>query len=251
MANQVFIQRSIFGRTVYILEKDVLEITSTVAKKSSTVTLPLNSVSPEYTVHSPRIMGLFLVPALLAAVVFSATHFIARLKIIPGIVIFYGVAFAAAGVVFAIKGLRPVEFFNFYDHSRRLLFSVVRSRSQNAECNDFVATLIDRLEEVDQGIPEEEAEKPSTPTKTSIALPVVEEESTSYWKLTFLAGVIGVVYPPIEAYSEHEGLYAFIVALLAATCAIAASIASISKREPQWYWSIIGVALSAAPFFIY
>ena len=51
--------------------------------------------------------------------------------------------------------------------------------------------------------------------------------------------------------AEEEGLFGFIFVLGGITCAIAASVASFSKREPQKYWTLIAVALSFLPFAIY
>ncbi len=252
MANDVFIQRGNFGRRIFLLQEKSLEITITTVGASSKVEFPLKSISPDYSVHSRIMKRFFLVPMAVATMLLFAFCMIAGFRVVSGWIVFYGLAFATAFIVAAAKGLKPVEYFNFYNHSKKTLFSVVRERGQEEDCNNFVARLIDRIEQRENGITVDKHEALRATKTYSIALPSADEKTPkSYWGMAFIAAVIGITYPPIEAIAEKEALFGFIVALGGVTCAIAASLASFYKREPQKYWTLIAVALSFLPFAIY
>jgi hypothetical protein len=252
MANKVFIQRGNFGRRVFLLKAESLELTITTEKSTSKAEFSLKSISSDYSVHSHQMGRFFFVPMALATIVTIASLFVAGFGVVGGYVIFYSLAVAVFFIFLAVRGLRPVEYFNFYDHWKNPLFSVVSERGQEEDCKEFVAALIDRLEQVESGITLGEARASNLPKKFSMALPSAEDDSAKqYWKLAFIAAVVGISYPPIEAMAEKEAPFGFMVALGGITCAIAASIASFSKREPHRYWTIIAIALSLVPFAIY
>jgi hypothetical protein len=251
MTKSVFIQRTGSGRILYIVEKDTLEITTHRFGKSANAVVPLKSILPFYSIRSRKVTGLLVVSAVLIIIAVTTAGVVARMPILSGLgfSVCYVFSLIAAACGFAVRAFQPLEYFVFSDIRGQPLFSIVRAHQNDADSNDFVAGLVDRLEQIHSGI---EVEPPPVAAKSPLALPSAEDNGPkAYFILAYIAAVVGITYPPIEAAADITAPFGFLVACAGTTCAIVASMASFSHRERNKFWSLPAVALSCLPFVIY
>ena len=252
MPKTVFIQRNIDNRIIYVVEKNALEITTYRFGQSSKLIVPLKSISPDCSIHSRSVTGLLVVALGLVLIVVTTAGFVARLKILSGFdfVVKYVFGLVTLAGVIAFRAFQPLEYFVFRDVRGRQLFSIRRTHQNDEDSNDFVAGLVDRLEQVHSGITFEPP--PEAVSKSAVVLPSAEARGPlAYWFLAFISAIVGIAFPPLEAMADETAAFGFLFVCGGVTCAIAASVASFAHKESKRFWSVLAVALSFLPFAIY
>lgn len=244
MADYVFIQRSRFGRSIFTLRAEELEITSYLLGQKTEVRVPLRSISSDYVREARRLPWLFRVPLVIALASFLFAY-LARFRWgWPEMVAMYPAsAFGIGCLAFALQHARRVELFVFRDHWERHLFSVIREREQGGECDAFVRELLDRLESVETGRRLTDTADSSHDTSGA---PAAANRSM----LSIAAGAFSALVPPItEPFLPSPFTLALVIA--ASTGGFIWAFHAFAAKEPNRYWSLAGVGLSIVPIVFY
>lgn len=246
MNTVVFIQRSRFGRTIFLLHADSLEVSSHLFGQRSSSTFPLTTISNDYEIRAQRNLGLVAAGLVVAGVCLSVLRFMLHQEgefwrmfmYPPGMLL-------VASLIFTIAHYPRLEFFTFTDHWKRPLFSILRESEQAKECNAFVATLLDRLDENPKG-----ESALDIPTERLIE----EAPLQTCWLLAVIAGFIAASYPLLHFAPPPIDELTFLslpVVIVAETTAVFATGHSFSRKERRRHFCWLAVIFCAVPFLFY
>lgn len=251
MADVVFIQRSRFGRSVFTLRGSDLDIHSNTFGRKAAAVIPLRSLSADYTVSAVRVPALIWWPLVLAAGCFGLFHLIIDYDIVPVLIGTYPIMFALVFVWAALKGIARVEYFTFTDQWKKPLFSILRERGQEQDCDAFVTELLERLERLDNGLAAEPAASVAAPV-SSVRLSSDDDTQRetrreNRWIWAMAAGVVSTAFPIAVFHEPDLNVFSLPVVVVASTGGLIAGVLSFTEKERRKYWAIVGIALCIVP----
>lgn len=217
------------------MKGDVLEISLSQASNRGQTQIPLRRISTEYDRFARRVPILYLPYFALCVPCCILVWLILRQNVVPHETIFSPCLGVLFFLMLAIRGLFKVEFFQFYDHWKRPIFFVIREGKQSSECDDFVQTLLERLEQIENDQPLIDVEEKFAPP-IGISLPSPDEVSAlgygeNRWKAAIIFGVIsaGLSWP--NAVVLLIGDFQTLIVLGAAIAGAAFSVFSFIAKE--------------------
>lgn len=230
---------------MFVLDEEVISVTSGLADRTTTATFPLRTISPDYAVGGLK-FNAGVVVMLLAAVGFAAlTLFLFRLEDPWSSLSLYSAMFAVFAIVGGIRLIPRLDFLIFADHWKRPLFSIARERGQSEECDAFVAELLNRIErtQLEPGHPDKSRDEPVAEG--------IDAKPEWLWKMAIICGGVTLGFP-LAAHSIKELSIAILMIVLAgSTGALGATLYSYSRKERRRHWCLVGVALAGATFIIF
>jgi hypothetical protein len=257
MANPVFIQNARIGRTCFQLNGNQLEVTWLNWRRLGK-TFPLKTLSFEYERGARRFPMLYVVPGVIASAAIGAITLAAFMPELPeGLsmnislnLYLYGLMSLAAGIWGVLRGVRRVDYFQFYDWWRRPVFFIVRDEAQSEECEKFIHELLDRIRRIQNDEPEP-ADEPAPPV-SAVRLPASDERflrKDQRWKIAITMSIIVNALGGIPTVALILGPGQFMLVFAAATGAFFFAVLSFQSKERHRYWAAAAALLSLIPFF--
>lgn len=244
MPDRVFIQRTRFGRTIFVLRDHELEITAGEPGQQQIRTIPLTTISSEYEAREQRFNAAVIVLYVSAAAgAVLAIHLGAKGDPFR----FFAVSAALMAGVFALAGARLIprmEYFEFSDQWRRPLFAVVRERGQIAECEAFVHDLLNRMERAGAPAEVQGAEPPAAVADE------IDSEPEWRWQAALVIGLVGLTATAAANYVPDVGIVAFVLLSFGSACAAVLTWQSFTEKERHRHWSLLGVVFLLVAFVV-
>ena len=240
MAGIVFIQRTRFGRSIFTLRQDVLEISS---QFGGTARIELRSISPDYSPGAESLLVPFAIVFLTGA---TSLWFAYRGIATLGWPELFGGFFAYVGLLLlgvSVPLLPRVDYYEFRNQWKNPLFVIIRESDQAEEADAFVRALLDRIEHPDAPFPDAAA-LASEPTETA-------EPPPHWWRRAIVAGHVALLYPPAASLHPTAREWSIVVVVVAGAFAAFAVMTSYSDKEPSRHWGLLGLALLLVPMFFY
>jgi hypothetical protein len=252
----IFIQRSRLGRSIFMLGSEHLDVTAFNFGMKSAQKFSLKSISTDYQVIAHRYWFLILVPFVMAAACIGLSYAILSQDAIPHGPVFHVGIFLAAFIIATFRGVPRVEHIVFLDHWKKPLFYIVREAAQAEACNAFVDDLIDRIEEIETGIPRT-ASPPVTLRGSisvrygqTVASSQMQVRSYHYWILAICSGALSAGYPIAAETVAALKQGMFPVVILGTFGGLLFGVFSFVAKERMRVLSLAGVALAlVAPLF--
>lgn len=255
MDDVVFIQRSRFGRTIFVLRSDMLEVSSHLLGHKSIHHIPLRSISPDYELSSRSLIRGVIIWGAAAAICFALFFLVLFRWQLPGAVAHYPAYGGVFCLLLALQFLPRLEYFTFTDHWHRELFSILREKTQADECDAFVCDLLDRIELIggDASAGRSETAPPKRNFVSAVKVPGDAEprRKDSRWRLSMAMGLISLTFPIAALWLSHLDPFTLPVVVASSTIGICAGILSLKDREPRCFWSAVGILLCLIPLFFY
>lgn len=240
----VFIQRSRFGRSIFVLRRDTLEITSYLFGRKTKGTISLSSIDPDYELVARRFDTLIVTPLIITGACFGLIRLILWQDLVPHLVALSPAMLAILLIGIAVYNTRRLEYFTFRDQWKRPRFSILRERKQAEECDAFVRELLDRVEQIEQ---EQSANDPhQSDTQNSDRSQLIEVR----WKQAIAAGVVAIGFPLLAQYIPELSQLSIPVVIAADTCGFIAGVSAFMRKEDKRYWALIGVTLCLVPLVL-
>ena len=135
-----FSEFSRFGRRMFILKDGVVSVSGRLNAKRFEESIPLDRID-----HVERMsvwMPIhFLLPGVLACACGWGVYRMAKAEAVMDGPILVAFMFACIFSYHAVRGIPKVDVYRFIDRSGNVVFDLVRSRRQAAECDAFVEKL--------------------------------------------------------------------------------------------------------------
>lgn len=242
MAVQTFLQDSRVGRTYFRLVQDRLEV-EPIAWKAGPRTIPLRSINPEYFRGSRRFHRLYLIPTAIAAAGIGIVNYVLAQDELPNQLAIDGMVLVIAGTIGFVRGVRGVEYFQFFDHWKKPIFFIAYESANRSACEDFVRDLLDRIEHPDRGESVETVANVD-PHSEAAARPTSENR----WKVALTLGCLAAALPFVPEIDSMTGGLLFMVVFALEVGALAAAYLAYEAKEHGRHYALLGAVLSLIPF---
>lgn len=240
MPARVFILRSRFGRSIFELHPETLEITSALFGTRARAEIPLSTISPHYEIAAAGHLRAIGFLTILILVCILVVRLIFAQSVMPHDIAMYPAAIALALAWAATRLIPRSEFFIFCDHWKRPLFTILREREQAAECEEFIHALLDHLE--GRGVLPENPER----------LAEAERPPQNLWKIALGCGALAALVPPLlQGRVQHAETVLLPAVIATCGCGVAACVYSFMRAERRRWWSLVGAALCLLPPLFY
>jgi hypothetical protein len=243
MQDIVFIQRSRFGRTIFVLRGETLAITARQFGVETAHTYHVALIRADYRVSTRRAVGFIILTAVVGVVATGAIWFLIRHPPPWEHFVKYPAIVLLACLWQVWLHARPLETFMFTDHWQQPLFSVVREPHQARECDAFIAELVDGIGRLERGQPAVD------PAQTIPDLPD-DPPAEVRWIIAVSAGIVAFVFPLVAWRFAAVGLFAIPVVVVTGTCGLLATVQSYSARERKRRWCWLGLGLCIATILL-
>jgi hypothetical protein len=156
VANETFIQYSRLGRVIFQLRDDFLDVACSRMGRLDERRIRLRTIDPDFQRLSRHGCLLIIVPGSVVLICAAALWAILHQDALPRELAVWPGEIMCLALWAAIRGTPPFVFYLFRNHWGRPVVSIIRERRQAAECDAFVASLVQRIELAAAGLAPEE-----------------------------------------------------------------------------------------------
>ena len=254
MATPTFNQRSRLGRTLFQVNGEYLEITTSLWGEKKEKLVLLRSIDINYERSAKRVYWLILIPLFAAAACSSLIRAILNQEVFPHEVAIWPSVLLPFLLIQAVRGVLPIELIRFRDQWKRELFVIIREKPQGDDCDTFLIELLAHIEMTANGTtmlkPDDNVATAPASFRYQGAPAAFDFKTFARWKCALLLGSLSAGIPQISGVPELLGLLAIPVIVFLSMGGIVFGVLSLFAKEPQRPLAALAIALSLiAPIF--
>lgn len=244
------------GRTICLIQGDLLEMSRGLGAARRVDVVSLRTLSKDFRVVSRRLWPLILLPAVLGLgsalvmgwLIGQETEGIRGLAMYPG-------GFACIMLVLALRMFPRFELVCFNDVWGKIRLFLVREHKHAAECDEFLAEVVRRIEQLEAGEPlVEPAADPSagiSAARYSTGELNKGVHPIGWWWMSIICGLVAATFPVGLVVLPFEASLFFMLTVGVMSAGITCAVLSFLAHEPRRNWAILGVILSLVPCVVF